>query len=286
MPASSGSGWKALGQSSATLLLTLAARAAASQRVPELGLQDPLARRIAADCPLDLSAYSRDPGFVRGVVLRSLIFDQQARRHRQAGALGAVTLGAGLCTRWSRLPPVAGETAAHWLNVDLPDVIDLRRACLRPQEGGAVLAASLTSDDWLDAAAWPAHSPLLVLMEGVSPYLPAGDTLGLLRRLAGHCLARGRRAHLVLDYVHPALVQGPAAEVGGMRLPVVGGFAQAQALLAAHPDIRLHSEHHPFARFSEGHAGFDAAFRAQHRAAPYAIACLDIGHHESRPEPV
>ena len=193
--------------------------------------------------------------------------------------MSTVTLGAGLCTRWSRLRHASGGDPRCWFNLDLPEVIGLRRECLSEQEGGACLVGSVDDSAWFDAPHWTPDAPLLLLMEGVSPYLSETAVLGLLSRLAEHSLKRGLSARLLLDYVHPALAQGAAHEVGGLRLPVQGGFENGAAFTRAHPAIALRGEQHPFAAFSPGHALFDAAFQARHRAAPYGIACLDIGCH-------
>ena len=68
--------WAALADSSATLALTLAARAVAPTRLVDLNWHDPLAQRIAQACPLPLNELTQDDSLVRGIVLRSVLFDQ------------------------------------------------------------------------------------------------------------------------------------------------------------------------------------------------------------------
>ncbi|MDP0947498.1 class I SAM-dependent methyltransferase, partial [Klebsiella pneumoniae] len=63
--------------------------------------------------------------FVRSVVLRTQLFDRLTTQFLSAHPSGlCIALGAGLCTRRSRLAALAGT--ARWLNVDLPDAIALR----------------------------------------------------------------------------------------------------------------------------------------------------------------
>src|SRR5256885_10892042 len=48
---------------------------------------------------------------------------------------------------------------------------------------------------------------------------------------------------VVLDHVHPALARLPM-QVGGMRLPVVSGFADGAQIERIHPAIRISLQEH------------------------------------------
>ncbi|NYI97920.1 methyltransferase (TIGR00027 family) [Streptomonospora nanhaiensis] len=99
------------------------------------------------------------------------------RRHPDAVVLH---LGCGLDSRAFRLGPPPG---AAWYDVDLPDVIALRRRLYdRRPEGYTTVGASVTDPDWL--AEVPAGRPALVVAEGLLMYLTESDIRRLLDALA------------------------------------------------------------------------------------------------------
>ena len=268
----------ALQGATATLLLTLAARAGSESVIAASAFSDPEARRIAAALPFDLSAGTRDAAFVRGVVLRAALIDRLAAEFFAAHPLGiGITLGAGLCTRRTRLGPrVARSGGIDWLNVDLPDAIRLREQHVQADEGERNLPCSILDPVWLDAADLPAGRPVLVMLEGVCPYLPRAGLEAMLLHLAQCFERRGSASVVVLDYVHPVLANTPA-QVGGMHLPLVSGFEDSACIAVLHPSIRLVSEDHPYAQFSESHRLFEAAFRAATGRWPYTVARFALG---------
>ncbi|SDH73576.1 class I SAM-dependent methyltransferase [Variovorax sp. OV700] len=268
----------ALQGATATLLLTLAARAGSESVIAASVFSDPEARRVAAALPFDLSAGTRDAAFVRGVVLRAALIDRLAAEFFAAHPLGiGITLGAGLCTRRKRLGlRVAQGVGVDWLNVDLPDAIRLREQHVTPGEGERNLACSILDPAWLDAADLPAGRPVLVMLEGVCPYLPQAPLEAMLLHLAQRFERRGSANVVVLDYVHPVLA-GMPVQVGGMHLPVVSGFEDSARIAAIHPSIRVVSEDHLYSQFSDSHRLFEAAFRAATGRWPYTVARFALG---------
>jgi O-methyltransferase involved in polyketide biosynthesis len=90
-------------------------------------------------------------------------------------------LACGLDTRFYRVNP---PPTVDWYDIDLPDVIQLRRR-LYPQRAGLyTIAASITDPRLLDTI--PAHKPVLVVAEGITPYLRAADGIATLRRIIAH----------------------------------------------------------------------------------------------------
>jgi len=238
---------------------------------------DPEARRIAASLPFDISAYAADEAFVRSIVLRAALFDRFAAEFLSAhpGAL-CISLGAGLCTRRSRLAP-ALVARSRWLNIDLPEAIELRERHIARGEEERELACSVLDPSWLDAAGLPGERPVLAMLEGVCPYLPQAPLEALLRSLAGRFEHAKAPCVLLFDHVHPVLARQSMA-VGGMRLPVVSGFENAAQIAGLHPAaMRVLSEDHIYAQFSERHSLFEAAFRATTGAWPYGVVRLELG---------
>jgi O-methyltransferase involved in polyketide biosynthesis len=263
-----------------TWLVTLGARARPTLGgVP--GFADPEAARIAAQLGCS-PAVTADAAVVRGIVLRTQYFDHLTLQFFQRYPHGmSVVLGAGLCTRFSRL---ARQLAAHrtpdpagsrWINIDLPPVCALREQFLPCAVGERNVVCSALDVQWLHSAQLSAGRPLLVLLEGVCPYLPQQPLQDMLRAFAAHCAAQAIDATLVLDFVHPALL-GQPMQAGGMELPLASGFAQASEIAALHPALRLLEQRHPYAQFSQRHQQFAAAFAERWGQPPYTMAAFAV----------
>jgi O-methyltransferase involved in polyketide biosynthesis len=70
----------------------------------------------------------------------------------------------------------------RWIDVDLPEVVDLRRKLLpEPQGGYQLIAGSVLDDTVLNAI--PNDRPTVVIFEGLAMYLEASDAEHLIRRL-------------------------------------------------------------------------------------------------------
>jgi O-methyltransferase involved in polyketide biosynthesis len=90
-------------------------------------------------------------------------------------------LGCGLDTRVYRLNP---PDTVDWYDIDLPDVIQLRRRLFPQHAALHTIAASVTDPRLLDAMA--GDKPVLVVAEGLTPYLRAADGVAMLRRITEH----------------------------------------------------------------------------------------------------
>ena len=112
-------------------------------------------------------------------------------RHPDATVLH---LGCGLDSRMLRLAPPAG---VRWFDVDIPKVIEVRRRLFAEPAGYHLIGASVTDPDWL--ADVPADRPVLVIAEGLFPYLDGDELRLLLRRLTDHF----DTGQLVFDVVAP-----------------------------------------------------------------------------------
>ncbi|MEW9531865.1 class I SAM-dependent methyltransferase [Microbispora sp. NPDC049125] len=116
-------------------------------------------------------------------------------RHPDATVL---QLGCGLDSRMMRLDP---EGALRWFDLDMPQVIDLRRQ-IYPERGRyRMIGASVTEDGWLEEI--PADRPVLVVAEGLLPYLTAADV----RRLLGRLTDRFPSGELIFDGLAPWVVR-------------------------------------------------------------------------------
>ena len=116
-----------------------------------------------------------------GVALRGAQLDAWTTDYL-SGHPGAVVLhlGCGLHSRAFRLAVAEG---VRWFDVDLPQVIALRRKLYSESESATyrMIGSSVTDPGWLDEV--PAGGPVLIIAEGLLMYLSPADTTELLHRL-------------------------------------------------------------------------------------------------------
>lgn len=179
-----------------TLLVPLSARVIESRR-EDSAFRDPEAERIAASLQADFGVYAQDWTHVEAVVGRTEILDRALRAWVAAHPAGqVVNLGAGLCTRFSRVD----DGRVRWLDLDLPDVIALKRTLVTETDRYRLLAASVVEPDWLDAVG---EGPWLFVAEGLLMYLSERQVAELLARLRD----RFGGAELWLEGVSPFMLR-------------------------------------------------------------------------------
>lgn len=189
---------------SRTLLLPVAARAFESRRRGGC-LHDPAAEAVVAALPSaarpDLDRARRDRLTRAAVVARTVALDRLVATSLRTRPAAVVNLGAGLDTRRRRLAAASGPP---WWHVDLEPALRLRRSLLPDGPGERALAGDALDPAWIDAV--HADGPLLLVAEGLLPFLPQDDVIALVRTVA----ARRPGSTLVADVVGPMLVRGPA----------------------------------------------------------------------------
>ncbi|KHN94298.1 Leucine carboxyl methyltransferase [Metarhizium album ARSEF 1941] len=147
-------------------------------------------------------------GMVSGLpllVLRARLFDEWTAEFLAENERATVVhLACGLDTRALRLRDRCGP-GVTWIDVDFPDVIELRRRMEIPEPRRAadgysydMVASSVVDAGWLDSL--PAGKPTLVIFEGLTMYLSPDEGRGLIRRLLG----RFGTGQLVFDSVSTA----------------------------------------------------------------------------------
>lgn len=178
----------------ATLLMTLYMRAFdARSRRPILG--DPYAQPVLDRIEYDLTSLSRSAGDASAVVSRAKVLDEWTTEFLVAEPFGQVLhLGCGLDSRplRVRLPPTC-----RWVDVDQPEVIDLRRRLYDLPEPVESVPGSVTDEGWWNEVG--SDRPTLVVAEGLFMYLPEDGVHGLVER-AQDRLPRGL---LAFDAVAP-----------------------------------------------------------------------------------
>jgi O-methyltransferase involved in polyketide biosynthesis len=167
-----------LGDVQRTLFFPLLARARETGRRHPL-LRDPRAVELVRAIDFDPATYEQGGmGFV--MLIRTLILDWWVSQFLAAHPGGTVVeLGTGLNTRFER----TDNGSVQWIDLDLPDTIELRRRFFADTERRRMIPASLTDEDWLaDVARCP--GPYFFVSDGVLVYLREDDVAGTLARIA------------------------------------------------------------------------------------------------------
>jgi methyltransferase (TIGR00027 family) len=186
-----------------TLILPLYIRALESQR-PDALIKDEKAVALIRQLNPDSTWVKQmrvDEEDTVALVLRSRQFDDWAReflaRHPQAAV---VHIGCGLDTRFDRLD----NGKVEWYDLDLPEVIELRRQLMGDEAGRYHLLASSAFDAaWTNTLSSLRPRPFLFLAEGVFMYFEEGQVRSLVLRLRDHFPG----SELAFDAFSPFLVR-------------------------------------------------------------------------------
>ena len=182
-----------------TLLLPLYNRAMESKR-PDAMIKDEMAVELVTQMRLDFSSVRQIPMTELLKVMRIMLtreMDRYARdflsRHPEAVV---VHIGCGLDSRFERVD----NGRVEWFDLDLPEVIDLRRRFIGDEhERYHLLAGSVLEDAWLEAVKVYSQRPFLFLAETVFVYFIEAQVKSLVLTLRD----RFPGAELVLDGWRP-----------------------------------------------------------------------------------
>ena len=181
----------ALGSAQETLLIPLLGRALESQR-PRGLIHDPKAQEIVASLDYDFGKWQGSFSPI-ACTIRTRMFDQEVQAFLDAHPDGTVVeLGCGLNTRHERLH----QGRAHWVEVDMPEVIAWRRHFFSDNAHRRMATADLREPGWLEALGL-GNGPHCFVSEAVLFYLPEAQVHAALASLA----RQHAQAWLVMDTV-------------------------------------------------------------------------------------
>jgi methyltransferase (TIGR00027 family) len=227
-----------------TSLITLYIRAIESQR-PDALFKDEraeaLVRQLDQESLQKTLALTDDFSRV-AVILKGREFDRFAqdflRRHPDAVV---VHIGCGLDTRFERVD----NGRVEWYDLDLPDVIELRRKLI----GGEgvryhLLACSVLDSAWLDTVSVHQPRPFLFLAEGVFMYFEGAQVKSLVLMLRDHFPG----AELVFDAYSPFMRWAHNRRVTrtGIGSHLHWSLKRPQDIERWRDGIRLLDEQYPF----------------------------------------
>jgi O-methyltransferase involved in polyketide biosynthesis len=227
-----------------TLLITLYIRAMESQR-PDAIVKDERAEAVVRG--LDQESLRKTLGltddFSRvAVILKGREFDRLAQDFlRRCPDAVVVHIGCGLDTRFERVD----NGRVEWYDLDLPEVIELRRS-LVGGEGARhhFLACSVLDSSWLDTMSTQHQRPFLFLAEGVFMYFEGAQVKWLVLTLRD----RFPGAELVFDAFSPFMRWAHNVKVTRTRVGAYlhWGLKHGQDLEGWGDGIRLLDERFPF----------------------------------------
>ncbi len=153
-----------------------------------------------AALPYDFGRFDGLPSLM-GTVLRTVLFDSWVRDFLTTHPSGTVVeIGTGLNTRYERVD----NGHARWFELDLPDVIEVRRSFFTDTPRRTMIAASVSDSAWTERVAADSDGPYFFSAEAVLPFLDEADVPHR-RRRAGRALPGSR---LALDTAGPAIIDG------------------------------------------------------------------------------
>ena len=224
-----------LGQVPETLLLPLWGRAELTRAGSPI-LQDRVAAEIIDKLDYDFSKVRGDLDYSKNLswLARARQFDDIIRAFlSRSPEATVVNLGAGLDTTSARVD----NGTLRWFDLDLPEVIEVRKSLIPETSRSKCIAASLLDHEWMAQVA-SAPQRLLFVAGGVLFYFSESALVDLFR-------AMGRRfpgAEIVFDAMTPAGVKkanGMLRKVGMEGAVMRWGLTDARVLESWQANVEL-----------------------------------------------
>ena len=162
---------QSLGKIPETMLITLWAKAEECNYKQPF-LVDEKAQEMISQIDYDFSKFKKSKFSQAGVCLRASLIDKEVQAfisdHPDAVV---IQLGAGLDARYER---IGCPNVTHWYELDLPEVIELRKKFFQESERRTFLSLSLFDSQWITLIKAP-QKPILIIVEGVLMYFERKD---------------------------------------------------------------------------------------------------------------
>jgi O-methyltransferase involved in polyketide biosynthesis len=137
----------------------------------------------------------------RSGVRRLKAFDNAADRFIAGNPnCTVINLACGFDTRFWRIE----NEKCKYIELDLPEVIQLKKEILKDHLGYEVIAGSVLDTSWIDKVTMNGNTGFLLIAEGLFPWIPQPDAARLFKEIE----ARFVRSRLVLDVVPERYTQG------------------------------------------------------------------------------
>ncbi len=149
-------------------------------------IRDPMARLLLGR--LEPIALKKERAVLFGRKLSPVLTNHIALRARKYDAIAndfiaehpactVVNLGCGFDTRYWRIE----HGKCEYLELDLPEIIELKKAALKDRLEYGLIGASVLDHAWMDRVNPGAKKKVLLLAEGLFMYLPKPEVIALFR---------------------------------------------------------------------------------------------------------
>lgn len=167
-----------LGEVQETLLMPLYGRAVEAKK-PRPVLRDLKAVAMVDAIEYDFAKLDSSSQALFACAMRTAIIDEWVRGFLAEHPTGTVVeIGTGLNARFERVD----NGMVRWVDIDLPDAMDLRRAFFSENDRYRMVAASVLDDEWLDEVA-AEKGPFLFVSEAVMAYLEPEQVRSVFQRI-------------------------------------------------------------------------------------------------------
>jgi O-methyltransferase involved in polyketide biosynthesis len=233
-----------LGNVQKTLFLPLWGRAVESQKKHPM-LVDPTALEIIASVDFDFTTLSKkiNPLSQTAWIMRSIYIDQVVNTFLAAHPHGSVVnIGCGLDTTFER----TDNGLLTWYDLDLPDVIALRKLFVKANDRRQLMAGSFLEEDWLNSL--DASNGILFIAAGVLYYYEENQVKEFFIRIAN----RFPGSEIIFDASSPTgikLANRAVIKSSGLdeKSYLKWGLKHADDLLAWDERFKLINSYHYFA---------------------------------------
>lgn len=182
-----------------TLLFALSMRACEA-RQPNPLLYDEHALWLVEQIDFDFSRFSFSPADRVFTIMRVCRFDILAQDFlSRRPDSSVVNIGCGLDSRFDRVD----NGLVRWYDLDLPEVIALRRQLIPPADRNSLVGCSVLEPGWIDMVDNRPGAAFLFLAEGVFPYFTTDQVRQLFLLLATNFPG----CELVCDAMSPLIVR-------------------------------------------------------------------------------
>jgi O-methyltransferase involved in polyketide biosynthesis len=217
-----------------TALVVLYHRAKESGK-PDGKIKDSLAEEMVRRIDYDFSELEDDSGGQVGIAVRTRIFDRETAKFVERHPYGTiVNLGAGLDTRFFRVD----NGKIRWFDIDLPEMIDLRRKLLPESERLSFIPMSVLDFQWMHMV--PQKSPVLIIAEGLFIYFDESSVRALFQHIADYFAD----AEVLLDAISPMTLGAEVPGIDPALTPFKWGVYTLKELETWDPRLRLEEEWH------------------------------------------
>ncbi|ORX84812.1 polyketide synthesis O-methyltransferase [Anaeromyces robustus] len=223
-----------LGEVQETLLIPLYFRAKETKK--ENGcIKDVEAAELVDKIDYDFSKFDSGKGSELGVISRTVILDREVQNYiNEHPDCVIVNLGCGLCTRNVRLD----LKQAKWYNLDLPDVIEVRKKFLKPKENCYDIAKSCFDETWPNDV--KGDKDILIVSEGVFMYFTEDQVKQLIQLIKKNY----KKSTLYVEVMHSLMAKHTKQHdtVSNTNASFNWGISQARDMAKLDPGLKYITE--------------------------------------------